>query len=153
MQIYVLHSVRLKSVGWVKPNIIKMVSMAGLSWIIASHFVVTHFILFSQNCRSLCSVLFRVRHFVPSLYAKSAEPLCALHRRIKALIITNKTDDNQSHRLFYGVVRVTIFTPFDKDIVAHENISDNVYQKLISVMKQSTQEYYNMRVILGLQAA
>ncbi len=28
---------------------------------------------------------------------------------------------------------------------------ENIYQQIVSVMKQSTQEYYNMRMVLGLK--
>ena len=41
-----------------------------------------------------------------------------------------------------NVDEVTILEPFD-----------NIYHKIVSVMKQSTQEYYNMRMILGLKCA
>ena len=34
-------------------------------------------------------------------------------------------------------------------IVAHKTNLNNIYSELISVLKQSTQEYYNMRMVLG----
>lgn len=37
---------------------------------------------------------------------------------------------------------VTILEPFE-----------NIYQKIVSVIKQSTQEYYNIRMVLGLKAS
>ena len=43
--------------------------------------------------------------------------------------------------------------PNDKEIVSHDIDSDNIYQRIVSVMKQSTQEYYNMRMLLGLKVA
>lgn len=54
--------------------------------------------------------------------------------------------------IFYGVDRVTISEPYGKEIVAHENTFDYKYLRLISIIKQSTQEYYNMRMVLGLKA-
>ena len=39
--------------------------------------------------------------------------------------------------------------PFDKVIVPEISL----YSSLILVMKQSTQEYYNMRLALGLEVA
>ena len=41
--------------------------------------------------------------------------------------------------LFYGVDDVTI--------LEHQG---NIYKQIVSIMKQSTQEYYNMRMMLGL---
>lgn len=37
--------------------------------------------------------------------------------------------------------------PFDKVIISEISL----YSSLIHVMKQSTQEYYNMRIALGLE--
>ena len=65
----------------------------------------------------------------------------------------NKTSDNKSHRLFYGVDDVTILEPFDSKIVPQKTNPDNIYHRIVSVMKQSTQEYYNMRIVLGLKVA
>ena len=53
--------------------------------------------------------------------------------------------------LFLIVDEVTILEPNDKEIVSHDIDSDNIYQRIVSVMKQSTQEYYNMRMILNLE--
>ena len=58
---------------------------------------------------------------------------------------------NLLHRLKNGVDEVTILEPNDKEIVSHDIDSDNIYQRIVSVMKQSTQEYYNMRMILNLE--
>ena len=52
-----------------------------------------------------------------------------------------------------GVDKVTILEPNDKEIVSHDIDSYNIYQRIVSVMKQSTQEYYNMRMLLGLKVA
>ena len=43
--------------------------------------------------------------------------------------------------------------PSDRNNVSHENSSSNKYLNLISILKQSTQEYYNIRMILGLECA
>ena len=40
--------------------------------------------------------------------------------------------------------------PFDTSNISHENSSSNKYLNLISILKQSTQEYYNIRMIRGL---
>lgn len=43
--------------------------------------------------------------------------------------------------------------PFDTSNISHERSSSNKYLNLISMLKQSTQEYYNIRMILGLECA
>lgn len=53
--------------------------------------------------------------------------------------------------LFYGVVKVTTLEPFDNEIVAELGDKRNFYHKIVLVMKYSTQEYYNMRIALGLE--
>ena len=58
-----------------------------------------------------------------------------------------------TYLLYNGVDEVTILEPNDKEIVSHDIDSDNIYQSIVSVMKQSTQEYYNMRMVLGLKCA
>lgn len=45
----------------------------------------------------------------------------------------------KNHHPLYGVDKGTILEP------------NNIYHRIVSVMKQSTQEYYNMRMILGLK--
>lgn len=50
-----------------------------------------------------------------------------------------------------GVVKVTTLEPFDKKIIANLGDKCNVYHKVVLVMKYSTQEYYNMRIVLGLE--
>ena len=42
--------------------------------------------------------------------------------------------------------------PSDKEIVAHDIDSGKIYQRIVFIMKQSTQEYYNMRIVLGLES-
>ena len=49
----------------------------------------------------------------------------------------------------YGVDKLPNMEPFDKVIVPEISL----YSSLILVMKQSTQEYYNMRLALGLEVA
>ncbi|MBR2526326.1 hypothetical protein IKE67_07650 [bacterium] len=39
--------------------------------------------------------------------------------------------------------------PNDKEILSQEILPDNIYQRIVHIMKQSTQEYYNMRMVLG----
>ena len=51
--------------------------------------------------------------------------------------------------LFLIVVKVPQQEPFDKDIIS----SKYLYSILINTLKQSTQEYYNMRLALGLEVA
>ncbi len=48
----------------------------------------------------------------------------------------------KNHHPLYGVDDVTILEP-----------NDNIYHRIVSVMNQSTQEYYNMRMILGVKCA
>ena len=63
----------------------------------------------------------------------------------------------RSYRLFYGVEDVTILEPFeqptDNEMLSQMMRSDNIYHRIVAVMKQSTQEYYNMRIVLGLKCA
>lgn len=59
---------------------------------------------------------------------------------------TNKKDDNICYRLFYGVDKLSNMEPFSYS-------TKTLYSELISIMKQSTQEYYNMRITLGLECA
>ena len=53
--------------------------------------------------------------------------------------------------LFLIVDGVTILEPNDNEILSQIMQSDNIYHRIVCVMKQSTQEYYNMRIILGLE--
>ena len=51
-----------------------------------------------------------------------------------------------------GVVKVTTLEPFDNEIISENKTTcDNKYAHLICVMKESTFEYYNMRIALGLE--
>ena len=68
-------------------------------------------------------------------------------------LLNTKIEPNFTDSIKSNVDKVTISDPYDKEIVAHENTLDNKYLRLISIMKQSTQEYYNMRMLLGLKCA
>ena len=50
-----------------------------------------------------------------------------------------------------NVVKVTTLEPFDKKIIAELGDKFNIHHKIVLVMKQSTQVYYNMRIVLGLR--
>lgn len=50
-----------------------------------------------------------------------------------------------------GVDKVTILKPCDNEIVSQKTLPNNIYHRIVSVMKQSTQEYYNMRIVLRLE--
>ncbi len=39
----------------------------------------------------------------------------------------------------------------DKEIVLQYIDSDNIYNMIMSIMKQSSPEYYNMRMVLGVE--
>lgn len=41
--------------------------------------------------------------------------------------------------------------PNNNKILPYKNNIVNIYQDLISIMKESTNEYYNMRMVLGLK--
>ena len=43
--------------------------------------------------------------------------------------------------------------PNDNEILSQIMRSDNVYHRIVYIMKQATQEYYNMRMVLGLKVA
>ena len=43
--------------------------------------------------------------------------------------------------------------PNDSEIVSQNINSDNIYCRLVHIMKQSTQEYDNIRMVLGLEVA
>ena len=52
-----------------------------------------------------------------------------------------------------NVVNVTILEPMVPDKNTCSTADMSVYTELISIMKDSTQEYYNMRLALGLECA
>ena len=54
--------------------------------------------------------------------------------------------------VFPDGVKVTTLEPFDNEIVSENKTTcDNKYAHLICLMKESTFEYYNMRIALGLE--
>lgn len=53
--------------------------------------------------------------------------------------------------IIYGVEKVITLEPFDNKNVSQKNLAHNLCLNLVSIMKQSTQEYYNMRMVLGLE--
>ncbi len=57
--------------------------------------------------------------------------------------------------LLNGVDKVTGLEPFNNEIVSeNKTIGNNVvYKSLISIMKESAFEYYNMRMVLGLKGS
>ena len=58
----------------------------------------------------------------------------------------NFTDSKKSN-----VDDVTILEPCDKKLIANLSKKHNIYHRIVSIMKQSTQEYYNMKIILGVK--
>jgi len=54
-----------------------------------------------------------------------------------------------------NVDKVTILEPFehpdDNEILSQIMCSDNVYHRLILLMKFDTQTYYDIRIVLGLE--
>ena len=53
----------------------------------------------------------------------------------------------------YGVVNVTILEPIVPDKNACSTAGMSVYAELVRIMKESTTEYYNMRIALRLECA
>ena len=68
------------------------------------------------------------------------------------LELNTKIEPNLNGSIKNNVDGVTILEPYDKEIVSHDIDSDNIYQRIVSIMKQATQEYYNMRIVLGLES-
>ena len=52
--------------------------------------------------------------------------------------------------IFKIVDKVTKLEPSDKKILAELGSKCNIYHKLVLTMKLATQEYYNIRMVLGL---
>lgn len=55
------------------------------------------------------------------------------------------------YTILYNVDGVTILEPVDNGIVSQEILSNNIYHRIVHIMKLSTQEYYNMRIIQAFQ--
>jgi len=50
------------------------------------------------------------------------------------------------------VVKVTSLEPFNKKtVLENKSAGNDVYARLIHIMKESTFEYYNMRMALGMK--
>ncbi len=73
-------------------------------------------------------------------------------RTLKKLLNT-KIEPNFDGSKKSNVDEVTVLEPkhepTDNEILSQMMSSDNLYHRIVSVMKQSTQEYYNMRIVLG----
>ena len=59
-------------------------------------------------------------------------------------LLNTKIEPNFNGSIENNVENTTILEP-----EVDGNITNNIYQKVVSIMKQSTQEYYNMRRILS----
>ena len=66
-------------------------------------------------------------------------------------LLNTKIEPNLDGSEKSNVDEVTIFEPVDSKIVSQKTLPNNIYQRIVYIMKQSTQEYYNMRIILGLE--
>lgn len=55
------------------------------------------------------------------------------------------------YTILYNVDEVTILEPVDNGIVSQEILSNNIYHRIVHIMKLSTQEYYNTRTIQAFQ--
>ena len=51
-----------------------------------------------------------------------------------------------------NVEKVTILEPYDNETIPQKMLPNNIYHRIVYIMKQSTQEYYNMRIVLGLES-
>ncbi|UKI40272.1 MAG: hypothetical protein L6V95_08615 [Candidatus Melainabacteria bacterium] len=51
-------------------------------------------------------------------------------------------------QFFYGVVIVPILEPCHKGIVTYKTSIANIYQRVISILKEAATEYYNMEMAL-----
>ena len=60
-----------------------------------------------------------------------------------------KKDNIERNKKF--VEKVITLEPFDKKNVLQKHLAHNLCLNLVSTMKQSTQEYYNMRITLVLE--
>ena len=67
------------------------------------------------------------------------------------LFCQNKEGNNKSHCPLYGVEKVSTLEPYDNEILSQIMQSDNIYHRLILLMKLDTQTYYNIRMILRLE--
>lgn len=68
----------------------------------------------------------------------------------------NKHENNKRKKHFFitkflrnNVVIVPIMEPHDNKILSRKNNVVNLYQNIVSIMRESTNEYYNMSMVLG----
>lgn len=71
----------------------------------------------------------------------------------RRMLLKTKIEPLDGSSMKFNVDGVTILEPKDKEIITQETSMNNMYQGLVSIMKQSTQEYYNMRMVLGMKAS
>ena len=67
-------------------------------------------------------------------------------------LLNTKIEPNFDGYKKSNVDGVTILEPYDNETIPQKTLPNNIYQRIVSVMKQSTQEYYNMRIVLGLES-
>jgi len=65
--------------------------------------------------------------------------------------LNTKIEPSYENSKKLNVDEVTILGTFDKKILSQIMRSDNVYHRIVYIMKQATQEYYNMGIVLGLK--
>lgn len=67
-------------------------------------------------------------------------------------LLNTKIEPHLDGSIKNNVEKVTILEPYDNETIPQKTLPNNIYQRIVSVMKQSTQEYYNMRIVLGLES-
>ena len=69
------------------------------------------------------------------------------HKRINSetlrKLLVTELESSLSIQKKQNVVKVTNVEPCDNEILSQMMQSDNIYQQIVHIMKQSTQEYYN----------
>lgn len=68
-------------------------------------------------------------------------------------LLNTKIEPNLDNSIKNNVDEVTILEPNDKEIASQKTLPNNIYQRIVHIMKQFTQEYYNLRMVLGLKCA
>jgi len=139
--IYFFPKYNIQFVGWVEPNINKMVSMAGL--------VSDYCFTLSSHSLSFCFrkivVRFAPCYFElgslrsPSLYAKSSEPAFG---GLKSSRIDYTKELEQRSILLYGVDGVTKLEPDNKNNLPYKMGAVN----LIRLLDEYTEDYFNMKI-------
>jgi hypothetical protein len=125
-------------------------STGGLSWILLSLGQVICFTSLSQIFVLTYSSSLAIARL--HSYVKFAEPQNWASSPTSSLIKKNLDIKSNSFLIVDGV---TIFEPFeqsvDNETIPQETLPNNIYQRIVHIMKQSTQEYYNMRMLLGFE--